>query len=184
MKKVLIPITNGSEELEAVAVIDILRRAGVKVVVASDDNIVTCSRGVKIIPDIMFDEIDDDEIYDAIILPGGVQGTDNLQFNEQLKDILTEHNKREVWLAAVCAAPKIFAFHKLAETGGDMTSHPSVKDRLANYNYLEDAVVVNKNIVTSRGAGTIFEFAFKLVEILAGKEKADEIKSAIVYKAE
>lgn len=181
MKKVLIPIANGTEEMEAVIIIDILRRAGIHVTIISDDDIVTCSRGVKIIPDIKYDQLNTDEIYDAIALPGGVQGVENFIANEKLIAILKKHKQNEALISAICAAPKVLKHSQLLQENQEITSHPSIKNILQNYNYKNDKFVLSNNILTSQGAGTAFDFSLKLVELLIGSEKAEEIKKAIVF---
>lgn len=180
-KTVLIPIARGSEEMECVIVVDMLRRAGIKVIIVSDLDIVTCSRGVKIIPDILFENLEKDETFDAIVLPGGAVGTENLKTNSALEDILINHFRQGKLIAAICAAPTILAFHNIINNGVEITSHPSVKKQLIEYDYKEEKVVVSDNIITSRGAGTAFDFSLTLIEKLVGKDKAKEVSSSIVY---
>ncbi len=182
MKKVLVPIANGSEEMEAVIIIDILRRAELQVEVVSDDEIVTCSRGVKILPDKKFDDLNSTEIYDAIVLPGGLQGVENFIANEKLASILKNHKNNNALVSAICAAPKALKHINILENGQDITSHPSIQNIFTTYNYKDDKFVFSNNILTSRGAGTAIDFALKLVEILVGTEKSNEIKKAIVYQ--
>ena len=180
-KKVLIPIAQGTEEIEAVVVIDILRRSGINVKVAGETEIVTCSRGVKIIPDVLIEKILLEEDYDAIILPGGSTGVENLLKNTHLEDVLKNHSGKNKIIAAICAAPTILSFYNLIPRGRRLTSHPSVRSQLQQYNYLEDKVVHDDNIITSRGAGTAFEFAFWLVEVLLDTETALKIAKDIIY---
>ena len=180
-KTVLVPIAQGSEEMECVIVIDMLRRAGIKVVVVSDLDIVTCSRGVKIIPDILFRNMEQNETFDATVLPGGADGTENLRKNEFLIEMLRNYYKQGKMIAAICAAPSIIAFHNIVKKGIPMTSHPSVKKQLSEFNYMEDKVVVYDNVISSRGAGTAFEFSLTLIKKLVGEDKAKEIASAIIY---
>lgn len=180
MIKVLVPIANGTEEMEAIIIVDMLRRAGINVTLASSDNIVTCSKGVKIIPDVIINSISDEIEFDAIILPGGIQGTDNLSENSDLIQILKRHNSKNKILGAICAAPTILSNHKIIGNDSIITSHPSVKNLLSNYNYSENNTEVYKNIITSRGAGTAFDFALEIISKLIGSEKAEEIKKSIV----
>ena len=91
---VLVPVMQGTEELEAVTIIDLLRRAGIRVTVAGENEIVTCSRGIKILPDVLIDSIDTDLDFDAIILPGGAQGTENLMKNETIKKMLNHQKSK------------------------------------------------------------------------------------------
>ena len=179
-KTVLVPIAHGTEEMEAVIIIDMLRRAGIKVIVAADYEIITCSRGVKIIPDIMFDELDKTTTFDAIVLPGGLTGTENLRMNTVIEDILKEHHNRRGLIGAICAAPTILSYFKILNQNSSITSHPSVKSQLVHHHYIEEDVVVSENIITSRGAGTAFKFSLKIIEYFCGEEKAKQISEAIV----
>ena len=180
-KKVLVPIAQGTEEMEAIIVIDLLRRSGISVKVASEGEITTCSRGIKIIADTLLDKISTDERFDAIVLPGGAEGTENLLNNSHLEDLLKSQKEKEGLIAAICAAPTILATHNLLNPETVITSHPSVKNQLTQYKYLEEKVVFSGNFLTSRGAGTAIDFALALIEILVSVEKAKEISMAIMY---
>ncbi len=180
-KTVLVPIAQGSEEMECVIVIDMLRRAGIKVVVVSDLDIVTCSRGVKIIPDILFRNMEQNETFDAIVLPGGAEGTENLKNNTFLEEMLKKHYESGKIIAAICAAPSILAYHSIVDIGLPITSHPSVKNQLSEYDYQEKKVVICDNVITSRGAGTAFDFSLTLIEKLVNADKVREVASAIIY---
>ena len=179
-KKVLVPIAQGTEEMEAVIIIDMLRRAGVKVIVAGANNIITCSRGVKIIPDKYFSDIDADDTFDAIVIPGGKEGTEILCDNESFQDILKHHNKREGLIGAICAAPTILSDLKLLKADTKVTSHPSVRAVFNPNNYSGNSVVISDRFITSRGAGTAFDFALQLIETLTDSDMADKIKNDIV----
>jgi DJ-1 family protein len=179
-KYVLVPIAHGTEEMEAVIIIDILRRAGITVKVAGDNEIVTCSRGVKIIPDELIDNLDINSEFDAIILPGGGKGTDNLMNNYHLSEILKSHRERGALIAAICAAPTILSEFKILKPESKITSHPSVRNRLEHYNYIEEKVVFDDNIVTSRGAGTAFMFALFIVELLMNSDTAKKVACDII----
>jgi DJ-1 family protein len=180
--KVLVPLAQDSEELEAVTIIDLLRRAGIKVTVAGENEIITCSRGVKIIPDVLLDTIDTDLSFDAIILPGGAQGTDNLMKHNILGKML-EHQKSEgKMIAAICASPTILSYFKVLDKGQKITSHPSVRDMLANYAWVNERVVVDGIFVTSKGAGTAIEFALYIIGELCGDDITDKVAESIVYR--
>lgn len=179
--KVLIPIAHGSEEMEAVIVIDILRRAGISVKVAGENDIITCSRGVKILADLLIEDIEIDDEFDAIIIPGGAVGTQRLINNEHLKKIISSHNSKGKLIGAICAAPTLLAEHKLISSETLVTSHPSVKSQLENYNYREEIVVEDKNYITSRGAGTAFDFAFAVINYLISRDLSLKISNDIMY---
>lgn len=180
-KKILVPISQGSEEMEAIIIVDLLRRAGLNVKIAGDNEIITCARGTKIIPDIMLDSIAEENDFDAVVLPGGLTGTKNLMENNNLRKILLQHNLKKGVIGAICAAPLILAQHKIINNQSVVTSHPSVKSQITSDNYSMEIVVTDGNIITSRGAGTAIEFSFKLIEILAGVDIAKTIANDIVY---
>ncbi len=180
-KTVMVPIAQGTEEMEAVIIIDLLRRAGLRVDVVGEANITTCSRGIKIIPDMFYEDIDENTIYDAIILPGGKQGVENLYRNTNLQDILSKHYENNGIIGAICAAPTLLYDLKLLKANTSLTSHPSVQSVFENYNYSENNVVISNAIITSRGAGTAIDFALQLIDILADSETADRVKAEIVY---
>jgi DJ-1 family protein len=180
-KNILVPIAQGTEELEACAIIDILRRAGAKVTLAGETNIITCSRGLKIIPDKYFIDIEDDEVFDAIVLPGGLEGVERLCVNEYVANILRRHNNANALICAICAAPTILSDLKILKGDTLVTSHPSQRRVFKEANYREERIVVSGNIITSRGAGTAVEFALKIVELLYSEELCDKIKNDIVF---
>jgi len=178
-KRVLVPIAHGSEDMEAVIIIDMLRRAGINVVVTADQEIITFARFIKIIPDKLIDQLENLEDFDAIIIPGGMEGVHNLIEDANLKKIL-ELNKDKL-IGAICAAPILLAENKIIKKGIRLTSHPSVRMQLSEYEYSTDKVVISDNIITSRGAGTAFDFSLKIIEILINKETADKIAKDIVH---
>jgi 4-methyl-5(b-hydroxyethyl)-thiazole monophosphate biosynthesis len=179
-KKVLIPIADGSEEIEAVCIIDILRRAGVDVVVASVDDLqITASRGVKIVADAFISECTE-EIFDLIALPGGMPGAEHLRDSYELVDMLKKQKQAGRLYAAICASPAVvFQPHGLLE-GKKATCHPGRKDTLENKEAADFRVVVDGNCITSQGPGTAMEFALKLVELLLGPGKMKEVEGPLV----
>lgn len=180
-KRVLLPIAQGTEDMEAVITIDILRRAGISVKVAGENEIISCARGVRIIPDILIDQIDEEEIFDAVILPGGKEGTRNILNNSKIESILLNHKSNNKIIAAICAAPAILVEQKLIPENSIITSHPSASDIFLNYKYTEKDVVRDGNFITSRGAGTAIDFALFIVEVLLNSEIKEKIIKDIVY---
>lgn len=178
--KALIPIANGTEEMEAVILIDMLRRAGVDVVVAGDGNVVTCSRGVRIVPDCILEDLSDDENFDAIVLPGGQQGVQNFIENAQLENMLQRHRERKGVIGAICAAPVVLHEFGMLASNAVVTSHPSTAEQLQSYAYTLDRVAKDGRLITSRGAGTAFEFALALIRVLADEKTASRVASDIV----
>ena len=178
--RVLVPIADGTEEIEAVCIIDVLRRAGVAVTVASVGALqVTASRGVKLVADCLIDQCRR-ESYDMVVLPGGIPGAENLRDSEVLVEIIKAQREAGGWLGAICAAPAVvLAAHALLE-GCRATAHPAFVDRLEDQTRVEERVVVDGRCVTSRGPGTALEFALRLVALLCGEDKAREVAAPMV----
>lgn len=180
MKKVLVPIANGSEEMEAVIIIDMLRRASIEVVVAGEGDVVVCSRGIRIAPDVRIDDITEDDTFDAIVLPGGSQGVANFASNHSLELILAKHVASKRLVGALCAAPTVLHEFGLIPARAVITSHPSVADELTAYTYTLDRVATDGMLITSRGAGTAFEFSLALIRTLSNSNTAMHIATDIV----
>ena len=181
MPRVLVPLAPGFEELEAVTVVDLLRRAGVEVVTAGlADGPVRASRGVVVVPDTTLDRVADDD-FDMIALPGGLPGADHLNADPRIHRILRRTAAAGGYAAAICAAPKVLAGAGLLD-GRKATGYPGVLDRLnlPRTELLQRAVVTDGRIVTSRGPGTAMDFALELIERLLGKTKRDEVEAPLV----
>ncbi|BDA44766.1 Protein/nucleic acid deglycase DJ-1 [Coccomyxa sp. Obi] len=180
-KSVLVPVASGSEEMEAVVIIDVLRRAGADVTVASvEDSLqVEMSRKVKIVADKLIADVSG-ESYDLIALPGGMPGAERLRDSAALVQILDEQIKSGKLWSAICASPAVVFEGKGWLQGKKATAHPAFSDKLADQSEVPSRVVVDGNLITSRGPGTAFEFALTLVEKLYGKEKADEVAGPMV----
>ena len=181
MPRVLVPLAPGFEELEAVTVVDLLRRAGVEVVTAGlADGPVRASRGVVVVPDTTLDRVADDD-FDMIVLPGGLPGADHLNADPRIHRILRRTTAAGGYAAAICAAPKVLADAGLLD-GRKATGYPGVLDRLnlPRTELLQRAVVTDGRIVTSRGPGTAMDFALELIERLLGKTKRDEVEAPLV----
>ncbi len=162
--------------------VDILRRGGVEVTMASinEDETVASSHGVRVEMDAVLGEVKLMD-YDAIILPGGMPGTIHLGESGAVKKALLAMNDAGKIVAAICAAPGVLGRHGLLE-GKTACSYPDHECNLTGAAVSREPVVIDGNIVTSRGLGTAMEFAFTLLEMLEGREKADQIKEAIVYQ--
>ncbi len=179
MHKVLIPLAQGCEELEAVTIIDLLRRAEITVISAGlDSKPVTASRGTVIIPDTDLDTALQDD-YDMVVLPGGLPGADHLDNDDRIKNILIKMANSEKFTAAICAAPKVLAHAGILD-GKKATSYPGCLEPVSNTDVSGDAVVVDGKVITSRGPGTAMDFALALIESLEGKEKRDEVEKELV----
>jgi len=180
MASVLIPLAQGCEELEAITVIDLMRRAGIEVVSAGlDDKPVKASRGTVIVPDTTLDEALKKE-YDMIVLPGGLPGADNLDNDLRIQNRLKQMASQNKYTAAICAAPKILASAGLL-SGKQATSFPGVLEalNLPDIKLSTQPVVTDGKVITSRGPGTAMDFALDLIEKLVGKVKRDEVEATL-----
>jgi 4-methyl-5(b-hydroxyethyl)-thiazole monophosphate biosynthesis len=181
--RVLVPVANGTEDVEAVTIIDLLRRANIDVVVAGTESPIIFARGLNILPDMLIDDIRNDEYFDAIILPGGIPGVNYLSEHKHLQNLLKSHISEKRLTGAICAAPLILKEHKHLNSDVEITSFPSLRTEFNEYKYLDEDVVVHNNFVTSRGLGTAIPFSLKIIELLIDKNKSDSIAKEIVYKS-
>jgi 4-methyl-5(b-hydroxyethyl)-thiazole monophosphate biosynthesis len=177
---VLIPLAQGCEELEAVTVIDILRRAGIEVITAGlAAGPVTASRGTVLLPDADLDEVLH-QAFDMVVLPGGMPGSEHLKNDARVIALLRKLAGSGKYIAAICAAPMVLHVAGLLQ-GKNATSFPGVLDQLpGSHHYRTNGVVVDGNIVTSRGPGTAMDFALTLVELLAGQARRDQVEAGLV----
>jgi 4-methyl-5(b-hydroxyethyl)-thiazole monophosphate biosynthesis len=169
MSKVLVPLAEGFEEIEAVTVVDLLRRAGIAVQTASlGGREVTGSHGITVRADLGIDEAAADD-YDMIVLPGGMPGTAHLKSDERVAGLLREFAASGRYTAAICAAPSVLAHAGLLE-GRRATSYPGflAADSAAGIRLSDEPVVIDGKVVTSRGPGTAVPFALALIELLEG----------------
>ncbi|MFH1983517.1 MAG: DJ-1 family glyoxalase III [Pseudomonadota bacterium] len=178
--KVLVPIADGTEEIEAVCIIDVLRRAGADVVVASVGDLqITASRGVRIVADRLIAECMDDT-FDLIVLPGGIPGAEHLRDSLELKTLLRRQKDENRYYGAICAAPAVvLEAHGLLE-GTRATGHPNFMDQLSPERADTARVVVDGRCATSRGPGTALEFALELVAMLFGRDHAEGVAAPMV----
>jgi 4-methyl-5(b-hydroxyethyl)-thiazole monophosphate biosynthesis len=180
-KKVLVPIADGSEEIEATCIIDTLRRAGLEVTVASVGALqVKASRGVKIVADALIGDCVG-QTYDCIALPGGMPGAEHLRDSAPLIAMLKEQRDAGRLYAAICASPAVVFQHHGLLQGVKATCFPSFQNKLDPAHVSKDRVVVDGPCVTSQGPGTAIAFALKLVERLVDTDKAREVGSAMLF---
>ncbi len=180
MACVLVPLAQGCEELEAVTIIDLLRRAEIEVVSAGLDAApVRASRGTVLVPDTTLEEALQRR-YDMVVLPGGGPGAKNLDADPRIHDLLQRMAAAGAYTAAICAAPSVLASAGLLE-GKRATSFPGWLDGrgVSGLRYEEAPVVTDGTVITSRGPGTAMDFALTLVETLAGKARRDEVEAAL-----
>jgi len=181
MAKVAACLAEGFEETEALAVIDILRRAKIDVtlVAVMGKKEVTSSHRVTVVADDLIENINFDE-YDMIFLPGGMPGTTNLAACEKLQKAIVKFNEKQKYLAAICAAPTVYGQLGLLK-GRKACCYPGMEDKLLEADVSFEKVEVSEHFITSRGLGTAIELGLTLVEIFQGKEAAENIGKSIVY---
>lgn len=180
--KVLIPLATGGEELEAVTMINLFRRAGFTVVSAGlegERKPVKCARGTLLVPDATLEEVMGGE-FDLVALPGGQPGTDNLRRDARIGDLVRRQAGAGRWLAAICAAPMVLGEAGVL-AGHQATSFPGCLEalKLPDVKFVDRAVVVDGKVVTSKGPGTAMDFALTLVELLAGGETRRKVEGGL-----
>lgn len=182
MKRIWAFLAEGFEEVEALTVVDILRRAKYEVTTVSitGDLFVTSSHNVVIKADKKMTELES-ELPDVVFLPGGMPGTLNLGAHEGLKNIILNATEAGKIMAAVCAAPSVYGEMGLLK-GRKATCYPGFEDKLLGAEYQDEQVVVDGTFVTSQGMGTCIPLGLKLVELLSSEEMAAQIKNSIRYK--
>lgn len=181
-KKVYIFLADGFEDIEGLTVVDLMRRAGITITTVSIKNTkqITTAHSITMLTDQTFAETDFTDA-DMLVLPGGQPGTTNLGAFAPLTDLLKNFYNNGGRIAAICAAPTVFAQIGLLH-GNESNCIPSCMDGLGDAVRLEDNVVVDGNITTSRGLGTAIDFSLSLISQLLGQEKADQIAESVVYK--
>ncbi|RMH37740.1 MAG: DJ-1/PfpI family protein [Deltaproteobacteria bacterium] len=168
---VLVPLLSGFEEIEAVTIIDVLRRADIPVIVAGErPGPVEGSHGIAIVATTALDDVDPDQLA-MVALPGGLPGAQHLADSERVRALLRAVRERGGYTAAICAAPMALAAAGV-HSGHKVTSYPGFDRYLEGAQYCEDAVVVDDRVITSRGPGTALAFALALVAALKGDDVA------------
>ena len=181
---VAVLLATGFEEVEALAVVDALYRAGIRADLISIENErhVASSHGIKVVADLMLDDADLAS-YTVVFLPGGMPGTLGLKANERVREELTRRASSGEKTAAICAAPSILAELGVLQ-GKRATANPGFMAALGAGGAQAETtpVVVDGNIVTSRGAGTALELGFELVRQLLGDEAAQQVRESVVWE--
>ena len=181
MKKAVIFLADGFEEVEALTPVDLLRRAGVEVTLVSimESLAVKGSHGITVMAEQLFDGFDASDM-DLFILPGGMPGTLHLKECGPLLELLKKAAVDGRTVSAICAAPTVLGKAGLL-AGKNATCYPGCEDGLTGALLSTDSVVIDGNIITSRGAGTAMPFALTLISVLLGQEKSDQVRASIVY---
>ena len=182
MAKVYIFLANGFEEIEGLTVVDLLRRAKIDICMVSiEESIcVTGAHKITVQADCLYKEANLDEA-DLLVLPGGMPGTINLLHHVQLIQKIKEFHKNDKFLAAICAAPSVLGACGIL-TGKKACCYPGFEEKLLGATIQYESVIVDGNVITSRGMGTAIDFALKIIEILVSEEASKEIKEGIIYK--
>jgi 4-methyl-5(b-hydroxyethyl)-thiazole monophosphate biosynthesis len=180
MPTVLIPLAQGCEELEAVTIIDLLRRAKISVVTAGlDEKPIKASRGVMLIADTTLEEIQK-QSFDMIVLPGGLPGADNLSNDPRIIQLLKKMQQQGKYIAAICAAPKVLANAGLL-TNKSATSYPGILNNDKQVmEFIDQPIVIDGKVITSRGPGTAMDFALALIETLVGRDIRKTVEAGLV----
>ena len=182
MSKVLIFLAAGFEEIEAVTIIDLLRRAEAEVTIAGlKPERITGSHGITIECDAFIEDVDFSQ-YGMLILPGGQPGTNNLKSSEKVLETVKRFHSEGKMIAAICAAPTVLVKAGVLKNKR-VTSYPSEKSAFNFFDYMESDVVRDGNIITSRGVGTAIDFALELVGILKDEEVKADLAEKILWKS-
>ena len=177
--RILVPIAHGSESLETVTLVNVLRRASIPVTLASieTETVVNATRDIRLVADAAFADIASDD-FDAIILPGGEKGAERLAQHRPLIEKLSAQRIAHRWYGAVCAAPALtLSPHGLLD-GKQATCHPSFRERLLHF--VDQRVVVDGHCMTSQGPGTTMEFALAWVEKLVGEPERKRLAESML----
>jgi len=177
---IYVMLADGFEEIEALAFVDILRRASIDVetVSVSNEEFVCGAHGIKVVADKLINQIK--TVGDGIVLPGGLPGTYNLRDNDKVIDLIKENYKKGKYVAAICAAPSVLGINGILNSK-KATCYPSFEKFLEGAQVCEEKVVVDGNVITSRGAGTAHDFALKFVELIKGQDLSEDLRSSMLY---
>ena len=179
--RAVVPLADGFEEIEFSTVVDVLRRAGVEVTTASlKQGSVEGAHGIRVMPDSSIDKVVAGD-FDVIILPGGSPGYVNLGKDQRVLDLLKEMDKAGKHVAAICGAPSVLSKVGVVK-GKKATIHPGCRDMLVGAQHVDERVVVDGRVITSQAPGTAMDFAMKLVEVLLGRDKMEEVNARVLAR--
>ena len=181
MTKVIVPLAEGFEEIEFSTIVDILRRAEIEVTTAGlKEGRIKGAHGVEVIPDTSIDKINPSD-FDVVVLPGGYPGFVNLGEDERVLKLIKEMDSKNKHITAICGAPSVLSKAGVLK-GKKATIYPTVIEMIPDAQHVDKRVVVDGRFITSQGPGTAMEFSMKLVEVLAGKSKVEEVNKEVLAK--
>ena len=180
MPNILITISNGFEEIEAISIIDICRRANIKVTIAGVEGLeISGAHGIKIISDEKIENVSSDD-FDMIVLPGGLPNAFTLAENKKVQSLLKEFKDKNKKIGAICAAP--YALHKADVLNENFTCYPSFEEKIKLDGYHpNDSVVIDNDVITSRGPATAMNFALEIVKILCKEDIYTNVKNGLLF---
>ena len=180
MAKIIIPISNGFEEIEAITIIDVCRRANIEVTIAGVEDLeITGAHGIKIISDTNIENISSDN-FDMIVLPGGLPNAFTLAENEKVQSLLKEFKEKKKKIGAICAAP--YALQTAGVLNENFTCYPSFEEKIKLDGYHpNDSVVIDNDVITSRGPATAMNFALEIVKILCKEDIYANVKNGLLF---
>ena len=181
--KVILFLAEGFEEVEALTVVDYLRRKSILVdtISITDNETVKGAHDIIVITDKKIDELKEVDSYDGVVIPGGMPGASNLRNDNKVIEIIRTMNDSGKLVASICAGPMVLERAGVIK-GKKVTSYPGYEDVLKDSIYQEESVVIDGNIITSRGPSLAVEFAIEIIKYLRGHEKAEELKRDILYR--
>ena len=179
MAKVLVPLANGFEEIEAITIIDVLRRGGIEVTTASinSDEQVHGANGVTVLANTLIEYVTSDE-FDMIVLPGGIPGAEHLRDDSRVQKLIKEFDKKDKKVGAICAAP--IALYSAGVLKDEFTCYPGYEQVIKESSFVDNKVVESQNILTSRGPGTAMCFGLEIVKRLVGEETYEQLKAGLL----
>ena len=179
MGQIVIPLADGFEETEAITNIDVLRRAGLDVVTVSLGSLtVHGDHGIDVQADQNISDLDLEQV-EGIVLPGGMPGAKHLKEDDRVIELVRKLDEENGLVAAICAAPMVLEKAGVIEDR-PATSYPGFDEQMPSCRYQQERVVIDGNLVTGRGPGVALEFAIKIVELIVGQDKAEELKAAMI----
>lgn len=183
MNKIAVFLAKGFEEIEALTVVDLCRRAGLKVCMVSVEDSLTVegSHGICVLADSMFEAVDF-EALDMLVLPGGMPGTRNLEAHAGLMEQVDAFDRQGRYLAAICAAPSILG-HRGILNGKRACCYPGYEEQLSGAEATKESVVRSEHVIMARGMGCAIPFGLAIISVFCGREKARELAAGIVYES-